>query len=285
MKYDLHMHTSFSDGEYSPQKLIERAYAENIEVISITDHDTVKAYKQLEKEKFECIKIIPGIEISTRTACFEEEYALHILGYNIDIHSQKLNEELNNLEIIRMKEIKKVVKLLTEKVDNNISVKNIICAKKKLTMNAIACYLSDIGYAKTKEDAYEKYLVAGKVAFVQKECMTPEEAIQLIVDAGGIPVLAHPNRVNMTKDRMEHLIEHLAKCGLKGIECYCLYITDEEIRWYVTLCHKENLWVSAGSDFHKPTDLIGLWREENEISTRIQPADGLLLIDVIGGIS
>lgn len=281
MRYDLHMHTNFSDGEYSPQKLIEKACAEKIEVISITDHDTVKAYKQLEKEKIECIKIIPGIEISTRDACFEGEYALHILGYNIDIHNQKLNAELDKMEIMRMKEIKKVVKLLAEKVDNNISVKNIIRAKKKLTMNAIAYYLCDLGYAKTKEEAYEKYLVAGRVAFVQKECMTPEEAIQLVVDAGGIPVLAHPNRVNMFKDRMEQLIEHLAKCGLKGIECYCLYITDEEIKWYEALCHKENLWVSAGSDFHKPTDMIGFWREENEISTRIKPTDGSLLIDVL----
>lgn len=81
MKYDLHMHTSFSDGEYSPKELIEKAYAEKIEVISITDHDTIKAYQQLEIDKSECLKIIPGIEISTRDAHFEEEYALHILGY------------------------------------------------------------------------------------------------------------------------------------------------------------------------------------------------------------
>lgn len=281
MKYDLHMHTSFSDGEYSPQKLTEKAYAENIEVISITDHDTVKAHQQLEKEKIECIKIIPGIEISTRDTCFEKEYPLHILGYNIDIHNQKLNAELKKIEIMRIKEIKKVVKLLEETVDNNISVKNIIREKKKLTMNAIAYYLCYLGYAKTKEEAYEKYLVADRVGYVQKECMTPEKAIRLVVDAGGIPVLAHPNRVNMSKDRMEQLIGRLSKCGLKGIECYCLNITDEEIKWYESLCRKENLWISAGSDFHKSKDMIGFWRKENEISTQIKHTEGTLLIDVL----
>lgn len=281
MRYDLHMHTSFSDGEYSPQKLIEKAYAEKIGVISITDHDTVKAYQQLGNEKIEGIKIIPGLEISTRDTFFGEEYSLHILGYNIDIHNQKLNAELYKMEIMRMKEIKNVVKLLEKTVDNSINVKNIIREKKKLTMNAIAYYLCELGYAKTKEEAYSKYLVAGRVAHVQKKCMTPEEAIQLVVDAGGIPVLAHPNRVNLSKDRMEQLIERLPKCGLKGIECYCLYITDEEIKWYEALCHKENLWISAGSDFHKPTDMIGFWREENEISTQVKNTDGSLLIDVL----
>lgn len=258
MKVDLHTHTNASDGELSPHQLVSKAIEENMDVIAITDHDTVNALLKLEKEKTESLKIIPGIEISTREQC-----SIHILGYYIDIHNKELLQEIGKIEVSRMREIKQVVKNLAAHLDDSIRVRDIIKEEKVLTMNAVADYLQKKGYSASRQDSYDKYLQEGKFAFVQKECMKPEKAIKLIAACGGIPVLAHPNRLKLSMDEKYELIVQLVQYGLRGIEVYCRDMDD--VNWYMDLCHKYNLIITGGSDFHKKEDRLGCWNEDELI--------------------
>lgn len=267
MLFDMHIHTTCSDGLLKPNKIIELAMAKRFEVISITDHDTVKAYSKIDRDLCKGIKIIPGIELSTLEMVSEKKKSIHILGYNIDVHNTDLKTELDNIEIARMKEIKAVIKILLEKVDGRVTVRNILASQKKLTMNAIAYYLCELGYAKSKEEAYDLYLFDERVAFVQKKCMTPQRAVQVIKNAGGLAVLAHPNRIKGTHSYIYELVSRLKKVGLDGVEVYCKGMSDEELGFYRKICEEEKLVISAGSDFHKEGDLFGCWKEDCNIST------------------
>lgn len=257
MKIDLHTHTTASDGKLSPQQLINKAVEENIDVIAITDHDTVNGLINLEEGEAEALKIIPGIEISTRQKC-----SIHILGYFIDIHNKELLRKIEKIEVYRMREIKQVVKNLADNIDSSISVRDIIKEENVLTMNGVADYLCKKGFSKSRQDSYDEYLQEGKCGFVQKKCMEPKKAIEVITVAGGISVLAHPNRLKMSRNEIQELISELVGYGLKGIEVYCKEM--DEVEWYTDICHKYNLIITGGSDFHKEEDKLGYW-DENKL--------------------
>lgn len=277
MKYDLHVHTNKSDGELRPDDVIKMARSADIKVISITDHDTLKAYDSLDENALEDISLIRGIELSTLDYGFDIKCPVHILGYNIDIHNEDLNAALNKMEISRIKEIKAVIKKLGSEVDERISMPNVMRFSKKITMNSVADYMAQIGIVKSREDAYKDYLTDGQIAFVQKDCMTPEDAISIVKKAGGIPVLAHPNRLRIAhSDRLE-LIRRLVKCGLEAVEVYCIKMSDEEISEYTRICKELNIKISAGSDFHKTVDTMGEWRPGMSISTDLVGESDLLL--------
>lgn len=262
MKVDLHIHTNASDGELSPQGLVNKAIKEHMDIIAITDHDTVDALMKLEEQKIENPVIIHGIELSAMKKC-----SIHILGYFVDIHDKEFLQEIEKIKVSRMKEIKQVVGKLKKNVNDNICMKDIILHEKKLTMDAIADYLWKQGYSGSRADSYDKYLKEGKCAFVQKECLEPQKAIEIIVKAGGIPVLAHPNRLKLNSDEKKELIDQLVQSGLRGIEIYCKDMDD--IAWYRTICYKYNLIITGGSDFHRKEDKLGYWKEDELIPSDI----------------
>lgn len=263
MKLDLHTHTKASDGQLSSSELVKKAIEKNIDVIAITDHDTVNGLIELEKEEnISNIKIIPGIELSTRWKC-----SVHILGYFIDIHNEVLLKKLQRKSICRMKEIKQVVKKLKSNLDDSINIKDIIKEENALTMDIIADYLLKKGYSQSRQDSYDKFLIKGKCAFVQKECFEPKEAIEIIIAAGGIPVLAHPNRLNLDIEEKIKLIDKLVQYGLRGIEVYCK--NNADLEFYEKICRKYNLLKTGGSDFHKEEDKIGYWNENNLIPSEV----------------
>lgn len=110
-------------------------------------------------------------------------------------------------------------------------------------------------------------LIHHRLAFIQKKCMTPQRAVQVIKNAGGIAVLAHPNRIRGSHSYIYELIIRLKKVGLDGVELYCKDMPDEELEFYRKICEEDNLVISAGSDFHKEGNLFGCWKEEFKIST------------------
>lgn len=262
MKVDLHVHTTASDGELSPKELIHQCLEEGIEVISITDHDTVKGLLDIEKEEIKGIKVISGIEVSSREIC-----PIHILGYHIDIHNQEFLEFLDRIEIFRMKEIKQVVRILSIEVDSEINCRRIIKEQGCLTINSIADYLCTNGFSASRQDSYDKYLGENKCAFVQKKCPEPKEVIESITRAGGIPVLAHPNRLHMELAEQKAMIKRLGYYGLKGIEIYCKNM--KELAFYNELCKEHQLIITGGSDFHKRNDRLGYWCEEELIPASV----------------
>ena len=258
---DMHTHTNYSDGDYSPTELIELAKKQNIKILGITDHDTLEGIKNVPKN-IKNLKIIPGIELTAKVP----KGRMHILGYNIDINNEELNDKMSWL---KDKSTNSVISLIEQlKKDYKIyftheEIKELINANHNLGRPDLARLLIKKGYVKTVQEAFDKYLIAAydKTRKVNKN-LKPEECIKLILNSGGIPVLAHPHSLELDNKKLEILIRKMIKQGLKGIEVYHSDHTKEKEEFYLYLANKYKLLISGGSDYHgpitKPDIFLGL---------------------------
>lgn len=251
---DLHTHSCFSDGEYTPNELILKAKREGISTIAITDHDTVLGNQSItltEKER-EGIKIIPGIELSAKVP----KGQMHILGYNIDIYDKKLNAKIIEL---KNNSLYSVLGILVQiKKDYGITfsteeIMNILNSRGNIGRPDIAKLCIKHQYSTTVKEAFNNYLIPANTKISEiKKGITYEECLSLIKTAGGIPVLAHPKTLKCSDEELDHIIKRLKTCGLEGIEAYHSIHTPEEIKKYIDLANKYNLLISGGSDYHGP---------------------------------
>lgn len=241
MYINLHSHTNFSDGTLSPGELINLAISKGVSYLSITDHDTVNEYFNLDGN-FNGIKIIKGIEISTR----DHDY-LHILGYNIDIKNRKFLSDLGEYRERRIFRVKEILKRLN-KIGVDISFEE-LDASSLTTIGRphIADVLVRKGYGKTRNEVFNKYLVEGCYAYVKPQGPDIYEAIKTIKEAGGVSVLAHPSTIEGSFN-----IEDVIKKGFDGIEAFYPTHKNSRIRKYIELAKKYNLIVTAGTDYHGP---------------------------------
>ena len=258
---DMHTHTNYSDGDYSPTELIKLAKKQNIKIIAITDHDTLEGIKNVPKN-IKGIKVIHGIELTAKVS----KGRMHILGYNIDINNEELNDKMSWL---KDKSTNSVISLIEQlKKDYKIyftheEIKELINANHNLGRPDLARLLIKKGYVKTVQEAFDKYLIAAydKTRKVNKN-LKPEECIKLILNSGGIPVLAHPHSLELDNKQLEILIRKMIKQGLKGIEVYHSDHTKEKEEFYLYLANKYKLLISGGSDYHgaitKPDIFLGL---------------------------
>ena len=258
---DMHTHTNYSDGDYSPTELIKLAKKQNIKIIAITDHDTLEGIKNVPKN-IKGIKVIHGIELTAKVS----KGRMHILGYNIDINNEELNDKMSWL---KDKSTNSVISLIEQlKKDYKIyftheEIKELINANHNLGRPDLARLLIKKGYVKTVQEAFDKYLIAAydKTRKVNKN-LKPEECIKLILNSGGIPVLAHPHSLELDNKQLEILLRKMIKQGLKGIEVYHSNNTKEEEEFYLYLANKYKLLISGGSDYHgpitKPDIFLGL---------------------------
>ena len=258
---DMHTHTNYSDGDYSPTELIKLAKKQNIKILGITDHDTLEGIKNVPKN-IKGIKVIHGIELTAKVS----KGRMHILGYNIDINNEELNDKMSWL---KDKSTNSVISLIEQlKKDYKIyftheEIKELINANHNLGRPDLARLLIKKGYVKTVQEAFDKYLIAAydKTRKVNKN-LKPEECIKLILNSGGIPVLAHPHSLELDNKQLEILLRKMIKQGLKGIEVYHSNNTKEEEKYYLYLSNKYKLLISGGSDYHgpitKPDIFLGL---------------------------
>lgn len=258
---DMHTHTNYSDGDNSPKELIELAKKQNIKILGITDHDTLEGIKNIPKN-IKGIEVIPGIELTAKV----KKGRMHILGYNIDINNEELN---NKMSWLKDKSTNSVISLIEQlKKDYKIyftheEIKELINANHNLGRPDLARLLIKKGYVKTVQEAFDKYLIAAydKTRKVNKN-LTPEECIKLILNSGGIPVLAHPHSLELDNKQLEILLRKMIKQGLKGIEIYHSDHIKEKEEFYLYLANKYNLLISGGSDYHgpitKPDIFLGL---------------------------
>ena len=258
---DMHTHTNYSDGDYSPTELIELAKKQNIKILGITDHDTLEGIKNVPKN-IKGIKVIHGIELTAKVP----KGRMHILGYNIDINNEELN---NKMSWLKDKSTNSVISLIEQlKKDYKIyftheEIKELINANHNLGRPDLARLLIKKGYVKTVQEAFNKYLIAAydKIRKVNKN-LKPEECIKLILNSGGIPVLAHPHSLELDNKQLEILLRKMIKQGLKGIEVYHSDHTKEKEEFYLYLANKYKLLISGGSDYHgpitKPDIFLGL---------------------------
>ncbi|HCX72560.1 MAG TPA: phosphoesterase, partial [Candidatus Cloacimonas sp.] len=215
MFIDLHTHTTASDGSYSPSSLLQAAVDAQITLLSITDHDTLDAYNQIEKIPNE-LRLIPGLEISA-----EYPKTLHILGYGVDSNYQPLQKKLTQLQEFREKRNYKMVGNL-QKHGFAISWDELVkvAGSDLVGRPHFAQLLLQKGYVQNKQEAFDKYLKKGAPFYLDKKRMEPAEAIQLIRAAGGFAALAHPCQTGLQAQELESLVHDLAYEGLQGIEVY-----------------------------------------------------------------
>ncbi|MGL5151224.1 MAG: PHP domain-containing protein [Clostridium sp.] len=245
MKYaDLHIHSSYSDGNITPEEIIEAAIQKGVRCISITDHDTIDS-QYVTRMDIESLQIIPGVEFSTEY----EDLEIHILGYFIDIENQRLNETINNLKSRRMKRGKRIIeKLQSQDIAitlDDVELKN----SSSLSRSHIANAIVSKGYEENYKEAFSNYLVKGKSAYVKGDKLNYKEVIDVITEAGGVAILAHPGKIYRSME-IEKIIRNLKCCGLKGIEVYHPSHNSKQINMFYNLCKKYKLCITGGSDYH-----------------------------------
>lgn len=245
---DLHTHTTASDGTYTPTQLIEYAVEKGIHTIAVTDHDTVAGLDEAMKAgEHKDIEVVPGIEFST-------EYKgrdIHIVGLDIDYHNPSFVEKLAQFVDSRdIRNEKMCERLRDAGVEITMEELKQRFPEAVITRAHFASLMLEKGSIHNREDAFRKYIGDNGPCYVPREKVSPVQAIQLIKEARGIPVLAHPMLYRMQIDEMEKLSSYLAENGLVGIEgLYSTYnYADQTVVRY--LAGKYGLVISGGSDFH-----------------------------------
>ncbi len=256
-KTDLHIHTYFSDGVFSPEKIVDTAIDVGLEAIAITDHDNILAYDVAQKyikdnNLSDKIEIIKGIEINT----LYKNYEVHILGYFMDTENSDFVELLKQQQQARIKQTKEIIKLLAQKEGIRIKfedVKKLVAPGGSIGRPHIAKAITTAGGTNNIMDAYAKYIHDDSPVYVQRKTVSPFDAIEIIYDAGGIPVIAHPHDIDIA----ETLIKELMNCGLRGIEAYHRKHSPACVEYFSSMAEELGLIVTGGSDFHTPNIMNG----------------------------
>ena len=248
--YDLHCHSSFSDGALSPTEVILRAKKHGVTTLALTDHDTVLGLAEAQQAaKQNEINFIPGIELS----CIWNNKTFHILGLNIDPGNRALLAGTHQLQNIRLERAKKIsYKLEKNKIPGAFEAVLEAAGTGMITRPHFANFLISKGHVSTVQEAFDRYLGQGKSAFVNTQWVDLENAIQWIKAAGGIAVLAHPMRYKLTASWMRRFLSAFKELGGQGIEIITARSTPDEIRRTIQFARQFELYGSVGSDFHTP---------------------------------
>lgn len=260
---DLHLHTNFSDGTYTPEELTAQGKRYGFRALALSDHDTVEGCARMAAAcATEGIEFIPGAELTAEL----DGHELHLLGYFLDTSDAKLLVELARFQEVRQSRIREMVALI-QKLN--------VPLREELVFEVASCRapgrphvaraLVKAGLCANLDEAFERFLKKGKPAWVPKFKMSATQAIDLIHGAGGLAVMAHPGLNNC-----DDLIPALAQCGMDGLECYHTKHARAQSDHYLKKAEQSGLLVTGGSDCHglsKGRPLIGgvklpYWRVE-----------------------
>ncbi len=253
---DLHLHTCFSDGTYTPEELVGEVLKNDLAAIAVVDHDTVDGIAPtLEAAKSQDLEIIPGIEL---TAQYEGN-EIHILGYLLEYNNKALRKKLSALKVNRLERMHKILGKLRE-LDVWLDAEDVFALSQQGTVGRlhIARAMVNKGIVGSTQEAFQRYIGDKSPAYVLGFRYSPEEAIALIRDFGGIAVLAHPYTV--TRDE---LIPQFVTWGLQGLEAYYPEHNQSQINFYLRLAQQYHLLVTGGSDCHgsaKPEARLGSFK-------------------------
>ena len=257
MKTDLHIHTYYSDGVFSPEKIVDTAIDVGLQAIAITDHDNVLAYdvaKNYLKEKGleDKLEIIRGIEVNT----LYKNYEVHILGYFMNPENSDFQAMLKTQQQARIKQTKEIISLLAKKEGIKVKfedIKKLVAEGGSIGRPHIAKAITNAGGTANIMDAYAKYIHVDSPVYVQRKTVSPQDAVEIIYDAGGIPVIAHPHDIDIA----ETLIKELMNYGLRGIEAYHRKHSPACVEYFSSMAEELGLIVTGGSDFHTPNIMNG----------------------------
>lgn len=281
---DLHIHTTCSDGELTPREVINMAIKNKVSVISVTDHDTIGAYEEelFDYAKDNNIKIIPGVEISTKN----DKCGIHVLGYNIDLNNEEFKNKLEKLRNSRHEYLYQVADKIQELgyIIDIIELDKIeTVTKAHIAMNVISndknkdILMKQFGHIPNKGEFIETIMNEGCPAYVKKNTITPREAVELIENASGIAVLAHPVAYKYEDDLTDEDIINLVRDMRVGmIEANYVYVDKNnkkinECDYWRDFAYRNSLKTTIGSDFHKDDGIrpiIGLIGENIKLSDK-----------------
>jgi predicted metal-dependent phosphoesterase TrpH len=251
---DLHIHSTASDGSLTPSEILNQAQELNLAAIAITDHDSIEGSQEaLQVGIPPSIRFLTAVEISAAYPPFLPGCgSFHILGYSIRLDSHALNQTLNKLRKARKNRNPKILKHLNS-LGFQLSLGDVIreTGQGQLSRPHIASTMMKKGFVQSIDEAFNKYLGTGKPAYVDKYRIECAQAIEIIREAGGIPVLAHPSLLNIADDQqLNELIRNLIKLGIQGIEVFYPEHTPEQINQYAELAKQYGLLMTGGTDFH-----------------------------------
>lgn len=270
---DLHMHTTHSDGSFTPRELVRYAKEKGLACISVTDHDTMSSFEESREEaKNQEIELIPGIEISAQF----DPGTLHILGFFQDPNHAGLKKTLEDIQRARRERNPQIIERLN-KIGIAITLDEVRAESggKQIGRPHFARVLLKKGVVKSMQEAFDKYLGKGRPGYVDKRRLSSVESIRQIRQAGGIAVIAHPKQMRLDEERLVKEVARLVEEGLGGLEAYNSCQNPEEANLYKRLAKRFNLFVTGGSDFHganKPEVDLGFMGDGAELGYEVVEA-------------
>ena len=255
MKSDFHIHTYFSDGVFSPEKIVDTAIDVGLQVIALTDHDNILSYQVAQdyiKNTGKKLEVIQGVEINT----LYKNYEVHILGYMMDTNNKDFQEVLKIQQKARIEQVNQIIDLLAKKEGIKIKFEDI---KKQVAEGGsigrphIAKAITNAGGTSSVIEAYAKYIHDDSPVYVPRKTVSPQDAVEIIYDAGGIPVIAHPHDIDIAETLIKELMTH----GLRGIEAYHRKHSPACVEYFSSMAENLGLIVTGGSDFHAPNIMNG----------------------------
>jgi len=242
---DLHTHSTASDGMLAPARLVALAVERGLRVLALTDHDTVGGVPEASAAAAATttLRFIPGVELSTHVDAGE----VHMLGYFIDPANPTLTDALARFREAREGRAEGMVERLSA-AGAPIRLERVLelAAGGSIGRPHVARALVEAGHAQSVGDAFDRWLVRGRPGYVERFKLTPADAVRLIREVGGVPVLAHPH----SADDLPGLLPELLAAGLAGLECYYGDYDDHRREEYLKLARRHNLVPTGGTDFH-----------------------------------
>jgi 3',5'-nucleoside bisphosphate phosphatase len=254
MRYaDLHLHTQFSDGTYSPEELVTQAQRHGLTALALTDHDTVEGCARcLLACRQAGIEFVPGTELTAE----QDGHELHILGYYLNTENPKLLVEIAQFQSVRQNRIREMVaRLQRNQVPLEAEAVFELAKCRSPGRPHVARALVQAGLCSSLDDAFERFLKKNRPAWVPKFKISASDAIELVHEAGGVAVLAHPGL-----NRCDEVIPEMVDAGLDGIECFHTKHSTSTSEHYLNIAERFRLLVTGGSDCHgtsKGRPLIG----------------------------
>jgi predicted metal-dependent phosphoesterase TrpH len=272
---DLHVHTNISDSTFSPEKVARYAKMQGLDAIAITDHDTCAAIAPaIIAAKGTGIEIIPGVELTAEMGDDE----IHVLGYFIDWQDDSFTKKLKELCRVRKERAKEILKRLNEQgIDLKYEDLLEIAGPDSGSLGRL--HIANLLYKKGKvacvKEAFTKYIGNSSPAYVKKFKLSPKEAVDMIKDAGGVSVLAHPKTINTETMPLEDILKILVNEGIQGIEVYHSDNNDRESSEFKKLAAEYGLLITGGSDCHglgKKDVLLGKVKVPYELVEKLRNA-------------
>lgn len=246
---DLHTHSTFSDGTFTPLQLVKYAEEKGLKAFALTDHDTTEGVKEAKSIETN-VEVISGVEISTRY----DKKEIHIVGLYVNENDADLNKQLKYYREKRVtRNFEILEKLNSLGVDITIDDVKESCTGDVISRAHIAKALVSKGFVGSYTEAFDRYLGDNKCAYVPRETLNYEESMELITKAGGVPVLAHPLLYKMSDTNLENMMVKLRQKGLKAVEVYYSTHSNSDTQHIMAMANRVGLIYSGGSDFHGAT--------------------------------